>query len=117
MAKKKTAETSVPIDTSAKAAPSTPGRRRAVPRAAKATAPVSVANDRAELPEPAGQRVSPADTSMSDSITFVATTTTSEKPSYEEIAEAAYHRYLNRGASHGGDLDDWIEAERQLKSR
>ena len=38
-------------------------------------------------------------------------------PTYDEIAEAAYHRYLRRGASHGQDFDDWVEAERELRSR
>ena len=38
-------------------------------------------------------------------------------PSYEEIAEAAYHRYLSRGGEHGQDFDDWLEAERELRSR
>ena len=39
------------------------------------------------------------------------------KPSYEEIAEAAYQRYLSRGGEHGRDWDDWIDAERDLRSR
>ena len=39
------------------------------------------------------------------------------EPSYDEIAEAAYHRYLDRGGHHGQDLDDWVEAERSLRSR
>jgi hypothetical protein len=38
-------------------------------------------------------------------------------PTYDEIAEAAYHRYLRRGGSDGQDLDDWVEAERELRSR
>ena len=38
-------------------------------------------------------------------------------PSYEEIAEAAYQRYLRRGGVHGRDFDDWLEAERELRSR
>jgi hypothetical protein len=38
-------------------------------------------------------------------------------PSYDEIAEAAYLRYLSRGGSHGRDFDDWIEAERDLAAR
>ena len=37
------------------------------------------------------------------------------KPTFEEIAEAAYQRYLSRGGQHGHDLDDWIHAERSLK--
>jgi hypothetical protein len=36
-------------------------------------------------------------------------------PTYDEIAQAAYQRYLDRGASDGADLDDWISAERALK--
>ena len=38
-------------------------------------------------------------------------------PTYDEIAEAAYHRYLRRGGSDGRDFDDWLEAERELKAR
>jgi hypothetical protein len=38
-------------------------------------------------------------------------------PSNEEIAEAAYHRYLSRGGEHGQDWNDWLEAERELRSR
>jgi hypothetical protein len=36
-------------------------------------------------------------------------------PSPDEIAEAAYHRYLSRGGQHGADFDDWVEAERALR--
>jgi hypothetical protein len=39
------------------------------------------------------------------------------EPTYDEIAEAAYQRYLQRGGSHGSDFDDWLEAERSLRSR
>ncbi len=35
--------------------------------------------------------------------------------SFEEIAEAAYHRYLRRGGSDGADFDDWVEAEQELR--
>ena len=38
-------------------------------------------------------------------------------PTYEEIAEAAYHRYLQRGGQDGHDFDDWIDAERTLRTR
>ena len=37
-------------------------------------------------------------------------------PSYVEIAEAAYQRYLQRGGHDGQDFDDWLEAERALKA-
>lgn len=41
----------------------------------------------------------------------------SQNPTYDEIAEAAYQRYLQRGGVDGRDFDDWLEAERELKAR
>ena len=38
-------------------------------------------------------------------------------PSEDEIRTRAYQRYLERGGSHGQDFDDWLEAERELKTR
>lgn len=32
-----------------------------------------------------------------------------------EVADLAYRLFLARGGSHGQDLDDWYEAERQLR--
>jgi hypothetical protein len=40
-----------------------------------------------------------------------------QHPSHDDIAAAAYHRYLARGGSHGGDFNDWLEAERELAAR
>lgn len=36
-------------------------------------------------------------------------------PSYDDIATRAYDLYLRRGATNGCDMDDWLEAERQLR--
>ena len=36
-------------------------------------------------------------------------------PNEEDIRVRAYHRYLERGAGHGADFDDWVEAEKDLK--
>jgi len=144
MAKKKTAETPAPGTAS-------PRKRAPVKRTAEPVQPPSVANDRDTMPEPAGQRVTAADATEADSVTFVAppdyttnvvpgdnttnvvaednTTNFSpagnetnvapadSRPTYDEIAEAAYHRYLNRGASDGQDFEDWIAAEQDLKAR
>ncbi|MBI2765941.1 MAG: DUF2934 domain-containing protein [Chloroflexi bacterium] len=33
----------------------------------------------------------------------------------EQLAIKAYEIYCARGGEHGHDLDDWIEAERQLR--
>ena len=35
-------------------------------------------------------------------------------PLTDDIALRAYQLYLGRGATHGHDLDDWLEAERQV---
>ena len=32
----------------------------------------------------------------------------------EAIAVRAYEIYLGRGGSHGSDIDDWLQAEREL---
>ena len=37
-------------------------------------------------------------------------------PTNEDIRLRAYHRFLERGASPGGDFDDWLEAEKDLKA-
>ena len=36
-------------------------------------------------------------------------------PSHDEIAVRAYEIYLTRGAAPGSDLDNWLEAEWQLR--
>lgn len=35
-------------------------------------------------------------------------------PTHNEIAVAAYFRWLQRGSGHGQDREDWVEAEREL---
>ena len=36
------------------------------------------------------------------------------KSGCDEVARRAYELFLARGAGHGLDLEDWLEAERQL---
>jgi hypothetical protein len=40
--------------------------------------------------------------------------TTVAAPDRERIAERAYQKYMERGGNDGRDLDDWLEAEREL---
>lgn len=35
---------------------------------------------------------------------------------FERISRRAYELYLLRGAAHGHDTEDWLEAERQVKA-
>ena len=38
-------------------------------------------------------------------------------PSEEDIRVRAYHRFLERGGGNGMDFEDWLEAERELRSQ
>ena len=51
-----------------------------------------------------------------DALTSASTSMASE-PSEHDIRMRAYHRYLERGGEHGLAFDDWVEAERELKTR
>lgn len=33
----------------------------------------------------------------------------------QEIARRAYARFCDRGCTDGGDVDDWLEAEREVR--
>jgi hypothetical protein len=37
------------------------------------------------------------------------------QPTAEDIRRRAYEMYLERGASHGSDFDDWLKAEQELR--
>lgn len=39
------------------------------------------------------------------------------EPSEHDIRMRAYHRYLERGGGHGMEFQDWLDAEKDLKSR
>jgi hypothetical protein len=41
-------------------------------------------------------------------------TRTIPKLPHEHIEARAFHIYLSRGAAHGQDLSDWLQAEREL---
>jgi len=38
------------------------------------------------------------------------------KRASEDVARRAYELFLSRDGQHGRDVDDWLEAERQLTS-
>ena len=40
-----------------------------------------------------------------------------EEPTEQDIRDRAYQMYLERGAHHGQDFDDWLRAEDELKQR
>ena len=53
-------------------------------------------------PKPASTAIKEKETSLPTSATF------------EQIAARAYQLYQERGDNPGSDVDDWLEAERQL---
>jgi hypothetical protein len=38
-------------------------------------------------------------------------------PTYDEVAQRAYERFVERGQQHGHDVEDWLSAERELAQR
>ena len=86
-------------------------RRRTV-RSTTRSAPTSPA---VVVAEPDGSPAVARDTA--NEMTTEGNGNTTPTPTYEQIAEAAYHRYLQRGGQDGYDFDDWLDAERSLRSR
>ena len=63
----------------------------------------------------AGGASQPADMQASDA--SKRSESMASSPSDEDIRLRAYHRYLERGGGHGMDFEDWLEAERELKTK
>jgi hypothetical protein len=105
MAKKKTAG-SLPTPNT-----TTEPTTAAAPRGRRATTPKSKAAPSVSVPSTADDRPVAATTAASSAVSD------NGGPSYDQIAEAAYLRYLKRGGGDGRDFDDWLEAERELKTR
>ena len=43
-------------------------------------------------------------------------TVTPYEPTFEEINERAYEAYVQRGRIDGFDLEDWLQAEKELRA-
>jgi hypothetical protein len=43
--------------------------------------------------------------------------TTKNAPTPEEIRQRAFEIHIERGGIHGCDLDDWLQAERELQEK
>lgn len=51
---------------------------------------------------------------LTDDSVHIPVAATIDMPTHEEIAQRAFALYEQRGEASGGDLDDWLQAERQL---
>ncbi len=70
---------------------------------------------RTEQPEAAAPEATP---STADDRATVAAALSAERrngPTREQIARRAYEIYLTRGGTHGYDIEDWLQAERELR--
>jgi hypothetical protein len=47
----------------------------------------------------------------------VAEESRNDKPPLPEIRERAFEIHIERGGIHGCDLDDWLQAERELQEK
>jgi hypothetical protein len=104
MAKKKTTD----------AAP--PASRRRTARSAGTMPPVDgIASDQATAPEPISAAADAP--RRGNAVSDTPAETAGGDPAPDDIAREAYLRYLRRGGDHGRDFDDWLEAERELRSR
>jgi Protein of unknown function (DUF2934) len=85
---------------------------------AKRNTPRAQAEDTATVPRPPKHRRSTSTVGAppSDAIGEQAGVLGSE-PTEDDIRRRAYERYLERGAEHGMDFEDWLAAERDLRSR
>jgi hypothetical protein len=45
-----------------------------------------------------------------------ASSSMASEPNDDDIRMRAYQRYVERGGGHGMDFEDWLQAERELKS-
>jgi hypothetical protein len=93
--------------------PDTPAAPPAAPPAARARR--APARRAASTGAAAADRGSTNAVSAHDTAADFADGSPGQAPSYEQIAEAAYHRFLQRGGRDGRDFDDWIEAEQELR--
>jgi hypothetical protein len=85
---------------------------------AKRNTPREQADDTATIPRPPKQRrsTSAVGAPPSDAIGVQAGVLGSE-PTEDDIRRRAYERYLERGAEHGMDFEDWLAAERDLRGQ
>jgi Protein of unknown function (DUF2934) len=80
----------------------------------------SKSTDPIEPAQPKPKRVrkaAPASQASDSSRSQEAIGRAANEPTVDDIRRRAYERYLERGGKHGQHFDDWLEAEKELRSR
>jgi hypothetical protein len=84
--------------------------------AAPVQAATSVPQTDAPSPKDVAFRSEPhADVPVEPSMDDTRSSSMGSEPSEEDVRMRAYQRYLDRGANHGEDFDDWLKAEEELR--
>ena len=102
MAKKNTAPAKNP---STPATPAAPARQRTSRTKREASAPLDISTI---------ARTEPLESASDNGNTA---SHPSYEPSHQDVAIAAYMRYLRRGGQGGDEFNDWVEAERELRGQ
>ena len=84
-----------PTSQSKSAGPAEPAQPK--PKRVRKPVPAKQASDSSDSPEAIGRA--------------------SSEPTVDDIRRRAYERYLERGGKHGQHFDDWLEAERELRTK
>jgi hypothetical protein len=76
----------------------------------------ATANETAKAPKPLTSARSKG-TAQAQSETTGAPAPPDVEPTDDDIRHRAYQRYLERGGADGGEVDDWLQAEQELRKR
>jgi hypothetical protein len=68
-------------------------------------------------PKPRRARTSAAGEPPATAADSASTAAAAIEPSMDDIRRRAYQRYQDRGGNHGQHFDDWLEAEKELRSK
>ncbi len=60
-------------------------------------------------------RKKPSTSTSAPKRTMKKTNHTNQKLDAAQVAQRAYEMYLQRGGTHGHDLEDWLAAEQELR--
>jgi hypothetical protein len=75
-------------------------------------------SDSAGAPKARGRRAkAPADIVARDAAADATAQTPGYEPREEDIRARAYERYVERGRADGHDVSDWLDAERELRTK
>lgn len=89
-------------------------KKAAAPRKPRAAKPKAEAATNAIPKAAAKKKAAPAAATKAKVTPIKKATASTARVTHEEIAILAHHLWIERGAQHGHDADDWLRAEQTL---